>query len=271
MAHAGLVALLPADQHNLAITGVTGNYAVFTFTRSNSRAVHLEAIVLTGRRRGKLLDLGVISPAFDSVLAIRGLVVYRRLAGRAEVVDLADGKRTDLSGIPAGPLLWWEARLVVGRKTIAVPGAHAMSSALPPGYRWIAVDYATAPVVAVPTHYRVQELPGGSSQGVKAESTAGPLVVVTVWQNACVGCSDPGLLAQGANTLPTPVYVGRHPDVRPVGDHGYLALLPAGHGDVIYERGVYYVEGGDLDASIMVPRGDAALARTVLATLRLPN
>ena len=37
-----------------------------------------------------------------------------------------------------------------------------------------------------------------------------------------------------------------------------------------YERVADYIGGGDLEASVTVPARAAALARTILSTLRLP-
>ncbi len=78
------------------------------------------------------------------------------------------------------------------------------------------------PLLAVPSGYRVTPEPGGSSQGVLATFPASLGVTVTAWVNACVGCSNPALLAQSVQALTTPTYAGapqKGAIVTPLGDH----------------------------------------------------
>ncbi len=269
MRTATMVASLPRGQSDVTLMGVTGRYAVFAARAAGGRL--LELVTLAGAGRGARRGVGAVTSAFAGALAIRGMVIYLGPHGTVHALHLATGRRASAGGVAPGPLYWSQGGLMVGARAVRLPGVDATSQApLPRGFRWISTGAAAPGVIAVPQGYIVQQLPGESSHGVRATDPRAASIEVTVWENACAGCYNPGFLAQGVNTLSTPIYTGRHAGLTPIGDHGYIAETRQGQGLLRYTRVAYDVSGGDLEASVTVPVAQAALARRILATLRLP-
>lgn len=266
--HATRLTALPAGQVDPTLMGVTGRYALLAVTMGKRRT--LELLTLAGRGRGTLRRVGQVAASFGAALAIRGMVLYLGPHGTVHALSNLSGRRSSLSGIAPGLLTWGQKGLMVGADVVRLPGVQPIQQpGLPQGFRWIAVAMSAQRLIAVPQGYTVQEQPGGSSQGVTAKAPDGQ-VVVSVWQNACAGCYNPGFMAQGTNTLSTPIYVGRHAGTQPIGDHGYLVAASV-HGSIQYTRVVDDLDGGDLEASVTVPEAQSALARRILRTLQLPQ
>ena len=265
------LAVLPASQAQLTILGVTGGYALFAAQTAQGRM--LELLTLSGARAGTLATIGSVAGSYSSALAVRGLVLWLDPRRTLHALFIASGREATapLGSVPPGPLIWWQGGLVVGTRAVQIPGVQPPAApVLPKGFAWISIGQSRAPIAAVPQAYRVKRLPGGSSHGVSATDPKNPSVQVTIYENACAGCYNPGFMAQGTNTLSTPIYVGRQPGVSPLGDHGFITEFRPKKGLETYMLVADYLDGGDIEASVTVPKAQAALAREILQTVRLP-
>ncbi len=263
------LAALPKGQTDVTILGVTSKYAAFGATTASGRL--LELVTLAGGGAGALRSVGQLESAYGGAVAIRGMVFYLGPHGTVHVLHIASGQTASVTGVAPGPLIWWQNGLQVGLKAVKVPGVEPPAAPpVPAGFQAIAIGSSTSPIAAVPQGYTVRQLPGGSSNGVSAQDPKDSAIQVTIYQNACAGCYNPGFMAQGVNTLSTPIYVGALTGTTPLGDHGFVTKVAQKGGLVQYMLIADYLDGGDLEASVTVPKTQGALAQEILGTVRLP-
>ncbi|MDA8346222.1 MAG: hypothetical protein M0Z66_12170 [Thermaerobacter sp.] len=263
------VAALPRAETDVTLVGVTGPYALFTAQSAGTRSLQL--LRVAGSGQGGLRTLGALGPGYGNAIAVRGMVLYLGPHNTLHVLRIASQRTSVVRDVPKGALFWRQGAVYVDNTKISQAGLSALPAPrLPAGFRWISVVHATAPIAAVPQNYTVQENSGGSSQGVSATDPKDPAQQVSVYSNACAGCYNPGIMAPGVNTLSTPIYIGSAKGTTPLGDHGFLSVTPQKGGLVGYQLVVDYLNGGDLEAAVTVRRGDGALAREILGTVRLP-
>lgn len=268
LATAQRVAALPEAQTDLTIIGVTGRYALFTAKAGSGRL--LDLLTIAGKGVGTLRGLGQVTASYGGALAVRDTVIYLDPGGTVHALTISTGK--EITGPTASaPLFYMDGVLSGDGKAVALQGLTPPAQpSLPQGFQWISIAQDGAPVAAVPQGYVVKQIPGGSSHGVSATDPADSSVQVTVFENACAGCYNPGFMAQGTNTLSTPIYVGAQRGVTPLGDHGFISVTQGKHGVVQYQLVADYLNGGDLEADVSVPASDGALAQEILRTVRLP-
>ncbi len=268
LATAQRIAALPTAEVDLTIMGVTGRYAVFTAKAGSDRL--LDLLTIAGKGVGTVRSLGQVTASYGGALAVRDMVIYLDPGGTVHALNLSTGEA--ITGRAASPPLAYMDGILSGDgKTIALRGLPPPAQpSLPQGFQWLSIAQGGAPVAAVPQGYAVKEIPGGSSRGVSATDPADSSVQVTVFENACAGCYNPGFMAQGTNTLSTPIYVGSQQGVTPLGDHGFISVTKGKHGVLEYQLVADYLNGGDLGADVSVPASDGALAQEILRTVRLP-
>jgi hypothetical protein len=264
------LAALPRSARDLVILGVTGPYALFS--AQSSTGATLDLLSLQGAEAGTVRDMGPVASSYGAAVAVRGQVFWLGAGGRVHVLDTATGgiQVSQASGLSA-PLSWSRSGLFANIRQVTLPGVELPASpALPAGFQWISIGQSLTPIAAVPQGFTVQQIAGGSSHGLVATDPKDASLQVTIYENACAGCYNPGVSAPGANTLSTPIYVGTEVGTEPLGDHGLLSEIKQKSGLETYMLVVDYLQGGDLEASVTVPKAQGALAREILQTVWLP-
>lgn len=147
---------------------------------------------------------------------------------------------------------------------------HAKYASVPSTFKPVYLGQAKKPVIYVPPNWtKVQQLPGGSSQGVTASNPNDPNEKVSVFLNACAGCYDPTVTsAQIINSFDSPL-LGAEKGENYVwlNDHAVAYTVPPNKTEPYPTYGLtltFPLQSGDEEIKVSVPSRDKQLAKDIL-------
>lgn len=266
LAGAQQVAVLPASVSTLQLRDLTGTGSYAVFWSRGPEAVW--ALNLSGTKPS-FREIGAATSSL--VVTGRSAVAYRAANGGVQVDDLKTGQQagpftvaSSASGIP----FWWSnGTVTTAAGPLSIPFLPPYTHTLPSGYQWAKIGQGPASVLAVPHSYQLTQLPGGSSEGVKATDPTNPGYSVTVWRNGCAGCYNPGILAQGLVALAnTPYPYGPVPAGETILPHNAVLITHGSSEDLIISLPM----DGNIEITITDATAHPNRTREILSTVWYP-